>query len=224
MVFSKINTSARTRPTGRRSISRASRRWPASPRPSSTQLNQLLMHGAMSARCDADILTAVNAVSPDEPAAARAAGDVPGRRRRRSSRWRGEHEPVATRFPHPHRLRRSRRRRRSRRASRSSASISAMAETLAPTDYRALVCIFLSGGNDGEQHDHPADYGRVPRLLRRPQRVAASRSTRDRLLKVTPASIGTAFGFHPSLTGAAGPLRSTASSRSSRTSARWSSR
>lgn len=65
-------------------------------------------------------------------------------------------------------------------------------------DYRALVCIFLGGGNDGNNMIVPIDttgYGAY----------STARSTsglaiaRDALLPVTPPSLGTPFGLHPSL-------------------------
>jgi uncharacterized protein (DUF1501 family) len=73
--------------------------------------------------------------------------------------------------------------------------INAFAQT---TDYRALVCIFLAGGNDGNNLVVPASTNEY-------SQYAAARSAaglalaQDALLPITPTSIGTAFGFHPSL-------------------------
>ena len=67
------------------------------------------------------------------------------------------------------------------------------------TDYRALVCVFLAGGNDGNNMI-------VPATTTEYNAYAAARSAsglgiaRDALLPVTPRTLGSAFGFHPSLT------------------------
>ena len=67
---------------------------------------------------------------------------------------------------------------------------------LTATDYRALVCVFLSGGNDAWNTivnlDDFASY-------------AATRSSiallPETLLPIQPPSDGRSFGFHPSLSG-----------------------
>lgn len=77
--------------------------------------------------------------------------------------------------------------------------INALARPVAPTDYRALVCVFLDGGNDGNNQVIPADAtgyaayssARTASGLAIPQ---------ANLLQITPPSIGTAFGLHPDLT------------------------
>lgn len=66
-------------------------------------------------------------------------------------------------------------------------------------DYRALVCIFLAGGNDGNNLV-------VPVTTTEYDQYAAARSAaglalpKSALLPVTPTSIGSPFGLHPSLT------------------------
>ena len=66
------------------------------------------------------------------------------------------------------------------------------------TDYRALVCVFLAGGNDGNNLV-------VPTTTTEYDAYAAVRAAsglaiaRDSLLPITPAGIGSAFGLHPSL-------------------------
>ncbi len=66
------------------------------------------------------------------------------------------------------------------------------------SDYRALVCVFLAGGNDGNNMV-------VPATTTEYDAYAAARSAsglgiaRDMLLPITPLSIGTPFGLHPSL-------------------------
>lgn len=70
----------------------------------------------------------------------------------------------------------------------------ALAAAAAPTDYKALVCVFLFGGNDGNSVVVPLDdyagYAAVRGPLAIPQ---------DQLLPVNPPSEGRPFGLHPSL-------------------------
>src|SRR5215831_12273738 len=64
--------------------------------------------------------------------------------------------------------------------------------------YKALVCIFLSGGNDGNNLVVPLDavgYGAYAAA----RSVAGLAIAQTSLLPITPTSIGTSFGFHPSL-------------------------
>ncbi|MEP6800729.1 MAG: DUF1501 domain-containing protein [Acidobacteriota bacterium] len=76
--------------------------------------------------------------------------------------------------------------------------ISARAMTAAPTDYRALVCIFLSGGNDSNNMVVPLDTTGY-------NSYSAARSAsglalaQGQLLSITPSSIGTPFGLHPAM-------------------------
>jgi len=65
-------------------------------------------------------------------------------------------------------------------------------------DYRALVCVFLAGGNDGNNMVIPLDttgYNAYSTVRNASGLAIAS----DTLLPVTPASIGSPFGFHPNL-------------------------
>jgi uncharacterized protein (DUF1501 family) len=66
------------------------------------------------------------------------------------------------------------------------------------SDYKALVCVFLAGGNDGNNTIVPlstSDYETYSQV-----RSASSLAiARDSLLPITPPSIGTPFGLHPSL-------------------------
>ena len=65
-----------------------------------------------------------------------------------------------------------------------------------PADYKALVCIYLDGGNDGNNMVVPRDgtgyaaYAAVRRTLAIPSST---------LLPVTPSSLNMPFGLHPSL-------------------------
>jgi uncharacterized protein (DUF1501 family) len=77
--------------------------------------------------------------------------------------------------------------------------ISALAqEASAPTNYKALVCIFLNGGNDGNNMVIPAD-GTGYNAYAAARGATALAIPQGTLLTITPPSIGTAFGLHPSL-------------------------
>jgi uncharacterized protein (DUF1501 family) len=78
--------------------------------------------------------------------------------------------------------------------------ISALAEEQAPTDYKALVCIFLSGGNDSNNCVVPLDatgYNQYQAV----RGAAGLAIPQANLLPVTPPAIGLPFGLHPNLTG-----------------------
>src|SRR6266478_2440177 len=72
------------------------------------------------------------------------------------------------------------------------------------TDYKALVCIFLNGGNDGnnmlvslDQYNGPAGSTTEGYFnVRNPAGLAIAQAN---LLPVSPAS-GGSYGFHPSMT------------------------
>ena len=65
-------------------------------------------------------------------------------------------------------------------------------------DYRALVCVFLAGGNDGNNMVIPTtateynDYATV-------RSASGLALPLDTLLEITPPAIGSSFGLHPSL-------------------------
>ena len=74
--------------------------------------------------------------------------------------------------------------------------ISALAEEQAPTDYKALVCIFMNGGNDANNCVVPLDatgYGQYT-AVRGSSGLAIAQGS---LLPITPPSIGLPFGLHP---------------------------
>jgi uncharacterized protein (DUF1501 family) len=76
--------------------------------------------------------------------------------------------------------------------------ISALARPLVPTDYKALVCIFLNGGNDGNNTVVPiTDYASY-NTVRSASGLAIAQES---LLPVTPPSINKQYGLHPSLPG-----------------------
>jgi len=65
-------------------------------------------------------------------------------------------------------------------------------------DYRALVCVFLAGGNDGNNAVIPAttsEYAAYANV----RSASGLAIPLDSLLQITPASIGSEFGLHPSL-------------------------
>jgi len=82
--------------------------------------------------------------------------------------------------------------------------VSALAQKSADTDqagddYKALVCVFLNGGNDSNNMVVPkynAGYAEYS-AARTPQGLALRQ---DDLLSITPPSMGLEFGLHPSMT------------------------
>ena len=78
------------------------------------------------------------------------------------------------------------------------AAVRALAQGNAPTDYKALVVIFLNGGNDGNNMVVPLDatgYNQYS-TVRAAAGLAIPQAT---LLPITPPSIGTPFGLHPNM-------------------------
>ena len=65
-------------------------------------------------------------------------------------------------------------------------------------DYRALVCIFLFGGNDSGNVVIPYDDYATYAAARQASGIAIPQSS---LLQISPASISSRFGLHPSLVG-----------------------
>ena len=66
------------------------------------------------------------------------------------------------------------------------------------TDYKALVCIFLFGGNDSGNMVIPYDDYASYANARRASGIAIPQSS---LLRIDVPSVGSRFGLHPSLTG-----------------------
>jgi uncharacterized protein (DUF1501 family) len=75
------------------------------------------------------------------------------------------------------------------------ALINAFAQGL---DYRALVCVFLAGGNDGNNMVVPTSTTEY-NLYSTARSASGLAIAQDSLLPITPPSIGTSFGLHPSL-------------------------
>jgi uncharacterized protein (DUF1501 family) len=66
------------------------------------------------------------------------------------------------------------------------------------TDYRALVCVFLAGGNDGNNMVVPTSTTEYSQYST--ARAASGLAlAQDSLLPITPTSIGTSFGLHSAL-------------------------
>ena len=65
-------------------------------------------------------------------------------------------------------------------------------------DYKALVCIFLFGGNDSGNTVIPYDDYSSYSNARQASGLAIPR---DSLLQISPPSVGSSFGLHPSLSG-----------------------
>jgi uncharacterized protein (DUF1501 family) len=76
--------------------------------------------------------------------------------------------------------------------------VSAYARTTgnAAGDYKALVCIYLNGGNDGNNTVVPADATGYQAYSTGRGPLAIAQSA---LLPITPSSLGTQFGLHPKL-------------------------
>jgi uncharacterized protein (DUF1501 family) len=93
------------------------------------------------------------------------------------------------------------------------------AHAQAAADYKALVCVFLFGGNDGNNTIVPS----TRQATRSTRRCAAARrassSRKVSLLPIQPASSSTPYGLHPSLPSSP-RFSDSASSRSWPTSAR----
>lgn len=77
--------------------------------------------------------------------------------------------------------------------------VNAFAQT---SDYRALVCIFLFGGNDSDNMLIPYDDYDAYAAVRTSQ--TGIQIARDSLLAVSPPSAGARFGLHPSMSGVHG--------------------
>jgi uncharacterized protein (DUF1501 family) len=84
-------------------------------------------------------------------------------------------------------------------AQNAHAQFQQIVKTAAGEDYKALLCIFMFGGNDGNNlviPRDPADYSRYtgPR--------GALALNRDQSLSIKPTNVqGREFGFHPAMTG-----------------------
>ena len=76
----------------------------------------------------------------------------------------------------------------------------------AGADYKALVCVFLFGGNDSNNMVVPTTRLRAVRRGAHARRRASALAQAE-LLQVTDSATGKPFGLHPNLDAAEGALR-----------------
>src|SRR5450755_4200816 len=80
-------------------------------------------------------------------------------------------------------------------------NVVASASAQQASDYKALVCVFMFGGNDGNNTLIPIDtagYGQY--AVARPT-ASGINLAQASLLPIQPVNMGTPYGLHPSLTG-----------------------
>ena len=75
----------------------------------------------------------------------------------------------------------------------------ALAQTVPASDYKALVCIFLFGGNDANNLVVPNDAAGYPLYSAARGGTAGIALAQTELISINPKSKSTAFGFHPQL-------------------------
>ncbi len=73
------------------------------------------------------------------------------------------------------------------------------AHAQASGDYKALVCVFLFGGNDGNNMVIPADTAGYAKYAAVRGANSGINIAQSALLQVVPRSLGTPYGLHPSL-------------------------
>jgi uncharacterized protein (DUF1501 family) len=78
--------------------------------------------------------------------------------------------------------------------------VSQVAQAQAATDYKALVCVFLFGGNDGNNLVVPVDAAGYARYAAVRGANSGIQLAQAELLPIQPKSLPTAFGLHPALT------------------------
>lgn len=84
-------------------------------------------------------------------------------------------------------------------AQNAHAQLNQIINRAAGDDYRALVCVFMFGGNDANNLIVPRDPADYTRYAGPRGQLAINR---DQLLSVKPANVqGREFGFHPAMTG-----------------------
>ena len=75
------------------------------------------------------------------------------------------------------------------------------AQAQAADDYKALVCVFLFGGNDGNNTLIPLDTGGYGQYAAVRPSASGINLAQAALLPIQPLNVGTPFGLHPALTG-----------------------
>lgn len=82
------------------------------------------------------------------------------------------------------------------------APLQALAQSTGGTDYKALVCVFLYGGNDANNLIVPLEATQFSRYQRARSSLALSQAS---LLPITPTNTaGVQYGLHPAMTGVQG--------------------
>jgi uncharacterized protein (DUF1501 family) len=79
-------------------------------------------------------------------------------------------------------------------------SFEALAQTAQTEDYRALVCVFMFGGNDANNMLIPTDSTAYSRYAAARSNLALPASS---LLQIAPSNTTAKFGLHPAMTGIA---------------------
>ena len=78
-------------------------------------------------------------------------------------------------------------------------SLIAAANAQPATDYKALVCVFMFGGNDGNNTVIPIDTGGYGQYAAVRPAASGINLPQASLLAIQPVNVGTPFGLHPAL-------------------------
>jgi uncharacterized protein (DUF1501 family) len=76
---------------------------------------------------------------------------------------------------------------------------SAQAQISPATDYKALVCVFMFGGNDGNNTIVPIDTAGYANYAKVRTPASGIQLAQSALLPIQPTNVGTPFGLHPAL-------------------------
>jgi uncharacterized protein (DUF1501 family) len=76
---------------------------------------------------------------------------------------------------------------------------SAEAKTAGSSDYKALVCVFMFGGNDGNNTIIPLDTAGYASYSKVRTPASGIQLAQSSLLPIQPINVGTPYGLHPSL-------------------------
>ncbi len=76
---------------------------------------------------------------------------------------------------------------------------SAQAQTAPASNYKALVCVFMFGGNDGNNTIIPLDVAGYASYASVRTAASGVQLAQSSLLPIEPANVGTPYGLHPSL-------------------------
>ena len=75
----------------------------------------------------------------------------------------------------------------------------AKAQTAAPSGYKALVCVFMFGGNDGNNTVIPLDTAGYASYAKVRTSASGVQLAQSALLPIEPVNVGTPYGLHPAL-------------------------